>query len=144
MKLQLEKLGTFGAVLAAILCPICFPKLAIIGAALGLGVLAPIEGWFAIASQVLLVLAFVGHALIYRRHRNKWVPALALVGTALVLGSLWFHYVEALVYLGLLAVVAATVWSVFAMRRCDTCATEPTAEATVGSLAPSLPSNKQE
>lgn len=143
MNLRLEKLGTFGAVLAAILCPICFPKLAIIGAALGLGVLAPIEGWFAIASQVLLVLAFVGHALIYRRHRNRWIPALALFGTTLVLGSLWFHYVEALVYLGLLAGVAATVWSVVALRRCDTCATEPTAEATVRSLAPSLRSNKQ-
>jgi hypothetical protein len=44
---------------------------------------------------------------------------LAGAGVALVLGSLWLHYVEALVYLGLAAVVAATVWSVFAMRRCS-------------------------
>ena len=93
MKLQLEKLGTFGAVVAAILCPICFPKLALIGAALGLGVLAPFEGWFAVASQVFLVVAALGHLIIYRRHRNMGVPALALLGVLLVLGSLWFHYV---------------------------------------------------
>jgi hypothetical protein len=28
-----------------------------------------------------------------------------------VLGSLWFHYVEALVYVGMIALVAATLWS---------------------------------
>lgn len=127
MKLQLEKLGTFGAVVAAILCPICFPKLALIGAALGLGVLAPFEGWFAVASQVFLVVAVLGHLIIYRRHRNMGVPALALLGVLLVLGSLWFHYVETLVYLGLFAVTAATVWSVFALRRCVACvAPQPT------------------
>ena len=121
MKLPLEKLGTIGALLAAIVCPICFPKLALIGAALGLGALAPFEGWFAAAAQVFLVLAVMGHLVAYRRHRSPWVPLLAGVGAALVLGALWVKYNEALVYLGLLAVVAATVWSVFALRKCSTC-----------------------
>ena len=131
MKFQLEKLGTSGAVLTAFLCPICFPKLALIGAFLGLGVLAPYETWFVTASQIFLVVAGLGHFLIYRRHRNKWVPALATAGVLLVLGSLWFYYVEAWVYLGLFAVVAATVWSVFEMRRCVACAT-PSIEAETG------------
>ena len=121
MKLQLENLGTVGALLAAILCPICFPKLALVGAALGLGALAPFEGWFAAAAQVFLVLAVMGHVVAYRRHRILWVPILAGVGVALVLGALWFKYIEVLVYLGLIAVVAATVWSVFALRKCTTC-----------------------
>ena len=126
MKLQLEKLGTFGAIVAAIVCPICFPKLALLGAALGLGVLAPLEGWFAVASQIFLVVACIGHLLIYRRHRVIWIPALAILGALLVLGSLWFHYVEAVVYLGLLAVAMATAWSIFAFRRCVTCAAQQT------------------
>jgi mercuric ion transport protein len=121
MKLQLEKLGTVGALLAAIVCPVCFPKLALIGAALGLGALAPFEGWFAAAAQVFLVLAVMGHVVAYRRHRNLWVPLLAGAGAALVLGALWFKYIEVLVYLGLVAVVAATVWSVFALRKCSKC-----------------------
>ena len=116
MKLPLERLGTVGALLAAIVCPICFPKLALIGAALGLGALAPFEGWFAAAAQVFLVLAVMGHLVAYRRHRNPWVLLLAGVGAALVLGALWVKYIE--VYLGLLAVVVATVWSAFALPLC--------------------------
>jgi len=117
--MKLEKLGTAGAMLAAILCPVCFPKLALIGALLGLGALAPYEGWFAAAAQVFLVLALAGHVVAFRRHGNRLIAVLAGAGVALVLGSLWLHYVEALVYLGLAAVVAATVWSVFTMRRCS-------------------------
>jgi hypothetical protein len=35
-----EKFGSIGAIIAAAACPICFPKLALIGSAVGLGVLA--------------------------------------------------------------------------------------------------------
>ncbi len=123
------KFGTSGALLAAILCPICFPKLALVGALLGLGVLAPYEGWFAAAAQVFLVVALLGHVVAYRRHRNRWIAALAGVGVALVLGSLWLFYVETLVYLGLAVVSAATIWSVFAMRRCGSCASDTATRA---------------
>ena len=130
--MKLEKLGTVGAMLAAILCPICFPKLALIGAMLGLGALTPYEGWFAAAAQVFLVLALVGHVVAYRRHRNRWIAVLAGVGVTLVLDSLWLRYVEALVYAGLVALVAATVWSMFAMRRCTSCETKIPAPAGDG------------
>jgi len=122
MRLQFEKWGTGGAILAAILCPVCFPKLAIIGAVLGLSALAPFEGWFAAAAQGFLVLSLAGHIAAYRRHCNIWVVALAGIGVTLVLGSLWLHYIEALVYLGLVAVVVATIWSMFALRKGVTCA----------------------
>ncbi len=119
--MKLERSGTVGAIVAAILCPICFPKLALIGAALGLGVLAPYEGWFAAAAQVFLLVALAGHVVAFRRHRDRRVLALAALGVALVLGSLWLYYVEALVYAGLAALIAATVWSAFAMRSCASC-----------------------
>lgn len=119
--MKLERSGTAGAIVAAILCPVCFPKLALIGGVLGLGVLAPYEGWFAAAAQIFLVIALLGHAVAFRRHRDRRVLALAAVGVALVLGSLWLHYVEALVYAGLAAVVAATVWSGVALRSCRSC-----------------------
>ena len=120
-KISMMKTGTTGALLAAILCPICFPKLALVGALLGLGVLAPYEGWFAAAAQVFLVIALAGHVVAYRRHQNRWTVALAGVGVALVLGSLWLFYVEPLVYLGLAVVVAATIWSALVLRRCGSC-----------------------
>jgi hypothetical protein len=40
----IEKAGSIGAIIGALACPICFPKIAIIGSAIGLGVLAPFEG----------------------------------------------------------------------------------------------------
>jgi len=38
----LEKVGSIGAVIGALACPICFPKIAIVGAAIGLGVVGTI------------------------------------------------------------------------------------------------------
>lgn len=121
--MKLERSGTAGALVAAILCPVCFPKLALIGAALGLGVLAPYEGWFVAAAQVFLIVALLGHVVAFRQHRYRRVLGLAAAGVLLVLGSLWLFYVEALVYVGLAALVAATFWSAFAMRSCRSCPT---------------------
>ena len=79
-----EKFGTVGAAVAALACPICFPKLAVIGAALGLGIFAPYERYIALAVQALFVVALVGQGLAYRSHRNKWLVSLAIVTTALM------------------------------------------------------------
>jgi hypothetical protein len=49
-----EKVGSIGAIIAALACPICFPKLALVGLAVGLGVLAPYEGYMAKGVQVLI------------------------------------------------------------------------------------------
>ena len=38
--MKLENYGSFGAIAAAAICPICFPKLALLGAFFGLGALA--------------------------------------------------------------------------------------------------------
>lgn len=105
MKHPLEKFGTVGAILAAMLCPVCFPKLAVIGALLGLGTLAPLEGWFAASARGFLALAFIGHLLLaLRRHRVVWVTILAGLSLLFILGSLWIYYIEVLVYLGLAAI----------------------------------------
>ena len=125
LKFQLEKLGTFGAIIAAILCPICFPKLALLGAVLGLGVLAPFEAWFAVAAQAFLIMSLMGHVLVFRRHRNKLILILAGFGVVLVFASLWVFYIEAAAYLGLVAVVVATIWSLIAVRKCVACESTP-------------------
>ncbi len=74
-------MGTVGAFFMAILCPVCFPKLALIGAVFGLGVLAPYEGWFIAAAQVFMVVALAGHGVAWRQHRNIGIPLLAVCWT---------------------------------------------------------------
>ena len=84
MKGALEKLGSSGAVVAAAACPVCFPKLALIGALMGLGGLAAYESQLFIAAQALVVVALAGHILSFRRHRRRWILAAAAVSALAV------------------------------------------------------------
>jgi hypothetical protein len=105
---RLEKIGSLGAVVAAAACPICFPKLALIGTLFGLGAFSAYEYQFLIAAQLLVALGAAGHVFSYRRHRNRWLPASALAGAAAVFAGLYFVGSEALVYVGLVALVGAS------------------------------------
>src|SRR5216117_287385 len=53
MKIHLEKIGSLGAVIAAAACPICFPKLALLGALFGLGALGAYESQHGDRNQYL-------------------------------------------------------------------------------------------
>jgi hypothetical protein len=114
VKSHLDKVGSFGAIIAAAACPICFPKLALVGAVLGLGGLSAYEWQFLVAAQLLVGLAVVGQVLAYLRHRKQWLLAVALLGGAAFFGGLYVVGSEMIVYAGLAALVAAStaeLWS---------------------------------
>lgn len=120
MRIHLEKIGSVGAVIAAAACPICFPKLALLGALFGLGALGAYESQLLIAAQVLIVLAVVGQVVAYRQHRKWWLPGAAIVGAAAVFGGFYLVYSEPLIYSGLAVLVAASAtdfWSRMRARR---------------------------
>jgi mercuric ion transport protein len=121
MKQLLEKSGTLGAVVSAAACPVCFPKLALVGAMLGLGVLAPLEGYFVSVLQVLVIAALVGQIIAYRRYRNPYLLGLAAIGTLCALVAYHLFFSELLVYTGLIALAAGSIWLVFESRRCPVC-----------------------
>lgn len=121
MRLKLENYGSFGAVAAAAACPICFPKLALIGAFLGLGALAKYETFFFYGAHLLIVMALVGHVISYKKLRNRSLLALAIISAALFFVSLYFIASEILSYLALAGLVAATIWMIVASRRYDSC-----------------------
>jgi len=110
VKTHLEKIGGFGGVIAAAACPVCFPKLALLGALFGLGALSAYEWQLFIAAQVLVALAVLGHALAYLRHRKRWLLGLGILSGAGVFGGLYLLNSEAVTYAGLagLAVTSAT------------------------------------
>ena len=114
MKLPLDKLGSTGAVLAAAACPVCFPKLALIGALVGLGGLGAYESQFFIAAQALVVVAVIGHVLSFRAHRNRWLLGAAIVSAGAVFAGLYLLGSEGVVYAGFAGLVGASVpelWS---------------------------------
>ena len=121
MKNTLEKFGSFGAIIAAAACPICFPKLALLGTVFGLGVLAPFETAFFYAVQILVVMAVVGHFVSYKRHQNETIVLLASLSAVLLFLSLYLLGSEFLSYVGFGGLIVATVWLGFENRRCVVC-----------------------
>jgi hypothetical protein len=119
MKTYLEKVGSIGAIAAAAACPICFPKLALVGAFFGLGAMSAFEYELLIAAQALVVLAVAGHVLSYLRHRNWWLLGSAVLSGAAVFAGLYLAGSELLVYAGLTGLVAAStadLWRRFRPR----------------------------
>jgi mercuric ion transport protein len=121
MRFKLEKYGSFGAIVAAAACPICFPKLALIGAFLGLGALAKYETFFFYGAHVLILIALVGHVISYKKVQNRTLLALAIISASLFFVSLYLIVSEMLAYTALTGLVAATIWMIVESRHCDGC-----------------------
>jgi hypothetical protein len=123
MRKHLDKLGSAGALIAAAACPICFPKLALLGSLIGLGAFSAYEAQLFIAAQLLVIVAVVGQALAYRQHRKAWLLGGALVSGAAVFAGLYFLKSEWLTYAGFAGLVAASgvdLWSRLQRRTAHT------------------------
>lgn len=129
-----DKAGALGTLVSAMGCAACFPALASLGAAVGLGFLQQYEGLF--ISRLLplfAALALVANALGWLRHR-QWHrsllgmvgPAIVIVGTVWLLGTAWMR---PLVYTGIALMVGVSIWDLVspANRRCgpEECALPP-------------------
>ncbi len=119
MKGILEKTGSAGALIAAAACPICFPKLALLGALFGLGAFSAYESQLFIAAQALVLLAAAGHLLAYLRHRSRWLLGCASLSAVAIFAGLYWLGSEAVTYIGFAGLVAASsadLWIRFARR----------------------------
>ncbi len=112
--LSLDRVGSFGALIAAIAAPCCFPLFAAIGTAAGLSALGQYEGIILDLFQGFALLTLVGLALSIRRH-HSFAPL--IIGT-LSCAALAYHFYWAFslpaLYGGLVGLVAASVWNRFA------------------------------
>lgn len=89
-----DKSGALGAIVSTMGCAMCFPALASIGAALGLGFLSQWEGLF--INTLLPLFAWIAlgaNALGWLSHRQWHRSVAGMVGPAMVLLSLypWFQ-----------------------------------------------------
>ena len=120
-----DKAGALGAIVSTMGCAMCFPAMASIGAAIGLGFLSRWEGLF--VNTLLPLFAWIAlgvNALGWFSHR-QWHRSLAgIVGPVIVLLSLypWFKYGWSTwtLYGGLALMLAVAVWDLVtpAHRRC--------------------------
>ena len=118
MVLKFDKFGASGTLIAAAACPICFPKLALIGTLVGLGALAEYEYYFYIAFQVLALVTFTGVLQTYRIQRNLKILILAFASVTLFFVSLYLFVNEYLSYLALAGLVASVIWQLVEVKKC--------------------------
>ena len=121
-----DKAGVVGTVVSAAACPACFPALASLGAAAGLGIFAQYEGLIMTTLLPLFAAAaLVANALGWLRHRQWYRSMLGMIGPAIVLAALllfpgqeWF---DMLLYAGLACMVGVSLWDLFSPtnKRCE-------------------------
>ncbi len=114
----IEKVGSVGAILAALACPACFPVLAVVSTALGLGIFRPFEGWVFVVFQILVLIALVGNILSFSRHRRVLPLILGAISPTLIFSVLYVRFNQPLLYVGLCGLAAASLWNFIANRQC--------------------------
>lgn len=120
-----DKAGSLGSVVAAMGCAACFPAIASLGAAVGLGFLSQWE-WVFIDTVLPLLggLVLLANALGWFSHRRWRRSALGMAGPTVLLLSLypWFKYgwSSYATYAGLAMMVAVSIWDLVSPpnRRC--------------------------
>lgn len=118
-----DKAGALGTLLSAAACPVCFPALASLGAALGLGVLAEYEALFvtrllplfALAALLANALGWFSHRRWQRSARGMAGPAVVLVAIALLF--LGLPLAQPLLYAGLMLMVTNSAWDLWSRSR---------------------------
>ena len=110
--ISLDRVGSIGAVIAAIAAPCCFPLFAAIGTAAGLGALGQYEGVILYIFQGFALLTLAGLVLSYWQYRNSAGPLVVgvLSGATLAYHFYWEFSLVAL-YIGLFGLIAATIWN---------------------------------
>ena len=122
-----DKSGSFGAVIAAMGCSFCFPAIASLGAAIGLGFLAQWEG-FSLTKVMpgAAILTLLVNVLGYFYHRQWHRSILGVIGpiTILLILNFWFatYWRTDAIYAALGLMVAVSIWDIFwpANRHCVT------------------------
>jgi hypothetical protein len=117
MRFKFDSYSAFGAVLTAAACSTFFPKLAAVGAIVGLGTLAVYEVYFLWGTQFLVLLSAVGQLIAYKDHQSAILASLAVLSAVLFFVSLHLFYSEELLYYALASIVAVSVGSMIMPRK---------------------------
>ncbi|MGH8307773.1 MAG: organomercurial transporter MerC [Gammaproteobacteria bacterium] len=121
-----DKTGVIGIIVSSMGCAMCFPAMASIGAAIGLGFLTQWESVFVhLLIPLFALLALLANALGWFNHR-QWHrsllgsigPAIALIGWyTFIAGVLPTNGARGVLYAGLAVMLLAGIWDLVAPAR---------------------------
>lgn len=126
---SLDRIGSVGALLAAMAAPCCFPLFAVVAAASGLTILGRFETMVLYIFQGFALLAILGLVMSHRKHRRFGPLALGVLsGSALAYAFYYSWHIE-LLYAGLFGILIASVWNWFCCR--STAQPEPLLQSVI-------------
>jgi len=111
-----EKLGSLGSIVSAMGCAACFPALASLGAAIGLGFLSAYEGVFINKLLPLFaIIVLVSNIFTWMSHRQHIRLMWGLLGPLMVLATLYLFWTANwstyMFYLGLALMLIVSIWN---------------------------------
>lgn len=115
---QVKNTGNFGALIAAMGCASCFPAIASIGSALGLGFLSQFEGLFLDtllpAFAIIAMLAYLYSGILNR----QWLRmVLGIAGPIMILATLYLFWADNwstyMFYFAIVLMLAVSIWDIF-------------------------------
>lgn len=115
----LDKLGSVGALIAAIACPACFPIFAAVSSVLGLSFLIPYEGLTMWALQLLVLVALAGNIIAYLTHFKLWLLCLGVLFPGLVFYAFYISFAYSTVYVALFGLMVVAILNTVFTRRCN-------------------------
>ena len=122
---NLDKIGTIGLFLAALMTPCCFPLFAFLLSAFGLGSAELFGGWTEYIFEGLVLVSLIGFTIAYRQHKNIFPLLIGLVSGGLIFYAYNFNFDSVTIYLGMFGLLVATGLNYFINRRhktaCATC-----------------------
>lgn len=112
-----EKLGSVGTIVAAMGCAACFPALASLGAAIGLGFLSAFEGVFINKLLPLFaIIVLVSNIFAWVSHQQHIRLVCGLLGPLMVLATLYLFWTDNwstyMLYLGLALMLIVSIWNI--------------------------------
>ena len=117
-----DKAGALGSVVSAMGCAACFPAIASLGAAVGLGFLSEYEGLFITTLLPLFAaIALIANGLGWFSHRQWHRTLLGMLGPAMVLAAMLLFFGQwwtaRLLYTGLAVMVGVSIWDLVSSVR---------------------------
>ena len=133
-----DKLGSVGALAAAMGCAACFPALASLAASLGLGFLSAYEGLF--INKLLPLFALIvlfSRLAAWLSHRSTIRMIWGLLGPIMILATLTLFWTDnwstTLFYTGLVFMIAVSIWDIVSplIKTCTLAATKTSNEPEI-------------
>jgi hypothetical protein len=115
----LDRVGSTGALIAAIAAPCCFPVFAAVSAAVGLSALGRYETAVLYIFQAFAALALVGLILAALEHRRPGPITLGFISAAVLGYAFYFSLSATALYTGLGGLLIATIWNRFGIGKAN-------------------------